>query len=268
MTTRSPAGPAEAYDRGAGAWASGAEPAYQRFATALVELAPSTWVGAPVVDIAAGGGAVSAALRARGARPVAVDAAPAMLAVARKAVAGLSVVAGDALRLPLATSAVEGAAVGFCVNHVPQPAVLLAEAGRVVRHGGTLLASTFARGPDHPAKAAVDEAARSLGWEPSEWYAAFREHALLSDTPDLLVSCAERAGLVDVQVHEVDVDSGLRSVDALVRWRLGMPELAGFASTLDQLSLARLRETAAATLGPDPGPLIRRVLLLRCWTAS
>lgn len=258
-----PGSPVDAYDRGADAWGAHVDPAYRRFAAALLELAPQTWVGATVVDVAAGSGAVSAALRACGARPVAIDGATRMLRAARVAVRGLPVVAGDALRLPLATASADGAAVGFCINHVSAPHLLLGECARVVRPGGSVLASTFARGPDHPAKELVDAVAVEHGWQPSSWYTEFRDHARHSDTPELLRRCATRAGLTDPVVEEVVVDTGLATPEALVGWRLGMPELAAFSAGLDEGRRADLRRAAIDALGPDPAPLVRLVLLLR-----
>lgn len=263
MTGREPpSSPVQAYDRAANAWAEGADPAYQRFAEALLRLAPATWSGAVVADIAAGSGAVSSALRSRGAQPVALDGAPSMLTNARRRVLGLVVVAGDAGALPLATGALEGAAMGFCLNHVAEPWLLLAEAARVVRPRGTVLASTFARGADHPAKVAVDAAARDHGWRPSTWYTQFLDHARHSDTPDLLAACAVRAGLDAVSVSAVDVDTGVRDPAGLVAWRLGMPELAVFVAGLGADEQAALARTAAENVGDDPPPLVRRVLLL------
>lgn len=258
-----PGSPVQAYDRGADAWGAHVDPAYRRFAAALLELAPPSWVGATVVDVAAGSGAVSAALHARGARPVAVEGASRMLRAARVAVPGLPVVAGDALRLPVATASVDGAAVGFCVNHVSTPHLLLGECARVVRPGGAVLASTFARGADHPAKEVVDAVAGDYGWQPSSWYTEFRDHARHSDTPELLRGCATRAGLTDPVVEEVVVDTGLSTPEDLVGWRLGMPELAAFSAGLDEGRRAELRRDAIVAIGPDPAPLVRRVLLLR-----
>ena len=259
---RPPESPVPAYDRGAAAWAEGADPAYQRFAEALVSRAPASWSDAVVIDIAAGSGAVSAALRSRGSRPVALDGAPSMLVHARGRLPGLAVVAADAGALPLAAHTVEGAAIGFCLNHVAEPWRLLAEAARVVRPGGTVLASTFARGADHPARLAVEEAARGLGWRPSAWSTQLRDHARHSDTVELLMTCGARGGLAAVSVSSVDVDTGIRDAEALVAWRLGMPELAGFAAGLGQEGRTALARTAADILGAAPAPLVRRVLLL------
>lgn len=264
MTVREPpTSPAQAYDRAADAWAEGADPAYQRFAQALAGLAPVAWSDAVVADIAAGSGTVSAALRSRGSRPVALDGAASMLVNARRRIPGLAVVAADAGALPLATGALEGAAIGFCLNHVPEPWLLLAEAARVVRPGGTVLASTFERAPDHPAKAAVEDAASHLGWRPSDWYTQFRDHARHSDTPELLLACAQRAGLAEGSVSAIDVDTGVGDPAGLVAWRLGMPELAMFVAGLDEEERTALSRTAAEALGPAPAPLVRRVLLLR-----
>jgi ubiquinone/menaquinone biosynthesis C-methylase UbiE len=258
------------YDAAAGAWLAGADPAYRRFADALVAASPDSLAGLRVLDIAAGTGAATVALAAAGATAYALDESPAMLRTARGAVSGLAdqipAVAADALALPFGAGVFDAAVSAFCVNHLEQPHLLLAEASRVVRPAGVVLASTFAEGDDHPAKPAVDSVLRRWGWQPSAWHTDFHQRtAGITATPDRFAGVAARAGLTDVRVMQVEVDTGLSTAAELVAWRLGMAEQATYLSTLNPADRAALTADAVnsvAALGSSPKPMSRQVLLL------
>jgi ubiquinone/menaquinone biosynthesis C-methylase UbiE len=257
------ASPVRAYDQVAAAWLAGAEPAYRRFADALVAASPEPLRDKRVLDIGAGTGAASRSLLAVGAVPCAVDESDAMLRTAREVVPGVPAVAGDALALPFADATWDAAVSAFCINHLTDPARLLAEAGRVLRRGGVVLASTFADGADHPAKAAVETVLLEAGWEPSPWHQKFRCCTSgLTSTPARMESVAAAAGLEDVRVVSVLVDSGLRTPAELVGWRLGGAELAGFLGSLDAERREAITGAAVRAVGPDPEPLHRPVLIL------
>ena len=213
---------APGYHDNAEAWLIGAHPAYQRLADALVRLAPPDWMGRLVLDLGAGTGTASSALRARGVNPVALDAAPAMLVLARTLMPDLTMVAADAFRLPFADATFDGAVSAFCINHAEDPAAMLTELARVVRPGGAVLASTFGAEPEPVAKLAVEDVARRYGWVPSPWHLALKHNTQLTDESHLLESCAAQAGLTQVEVIDQVVDTALRSPAELVRWRLGL----------------------------------------------
>ena len=261
---------APGYHDNAEAWLIGAHPAYQRLADALVRLAPPDWMGRLVLDLGAGTGTASNALRARGVNPVALDAAPAMLVLARTLMPDLTMVAADAFRLPFADATFDGAVSAFCINHAEDPAAMLTELARVVRPGGAVLASTFGAEPEPVAKLAVEDVARRYGWVPSPWHLALKHNTQLTDESHLLESCAAQAGLTQVEVIDQVVDTALRSPAELVRWRLGLGELAAFVTSLDPVDRDRLvaEATAAVAATADSGPrrspqsLMRRVLML------
>ncbi|MEU4446184.1 class I SAM-dependent methyltransferase [Actinosynnema sp. NPDC050801] len=94
-----------------------------------------------VADLGAGGGQVSAVLARRGARPIACDV---VLDAGRAALrAGVPAVALDLGEpLPFRSGALDGILAGEVIEHVYDPASLLAECHRVLRPGGVLVLTT------------------------------------------------------------------------------------------------------------------------------
>jgi demethylmenaquinone methyltransferase/2-methoxy-6-polyprenyl-1,4-benzoquinol methylase len=95
--------------------------------------------GDRVLDLAAGTGASSVPIEARGARAVACDFSLGMLAVGRSRHPQLAFVAGDALRLPFATAAFDSVTISFGLRNVSDVDAALAELARVTRPGGRLV---------------------------------------------------------------------------------------------------------------------------------
>jgi demethylmenaquinone methyltransferase/2-methoxy-6-polyprenyl-1,4-benzoquinol methylase len=95
--------------------------------------------GDRVLDLAAGTGASSLPIAARGARPVAVDFSQGMLRVGHREHSGLDFVAGDALRLPFADEVFDGATISFGLRNVADVGLALAEMARVTRPGGRVV---------------------------------------------------------------------------------------------------------------------------------
>ncbi len=99
--------------------------------------------GMTVADVGTGTGFVAAGVAPRVDRVVAVDNSPAMLAVARKNLAGLGVsnvelVEGDVTALPFGDGSVEAAFANIVLHHAEDPTAMLREMARVVRPGGTV----------------------------------------------------------------------------------------------------------------------------------
>jgi SAM-dependent methyltransferase len=86
---------------------------------------------------------VSEAAATRGARPVGVDVAEAMVERARRRCPGLSFVVGDALQLPFPDTSFDAITMNFGILHVSRPEVALAEAGRVLAAGGRFAFTTW-----------------------------------------------------------------------------------------------------------------------------
>lgn len=106
--------------------------------------------GATVLDVASGPGEVALELLRRGAaHVVAADLSLGMLreGVRRHPDAqrlGLSFVAADALRLPLAADSVDAVTISFGLRNVVDPPAALAEFARVARPGARLVIAEFA----------------------------------------------------------------------------------------------------------------------------
>jgi 2-polyprenyl-6-hydroxyphenyl methylase / 3-demethylubiquinone-9 3-methyltransferase len=120
----------------------------------------TTLAGRRVVDVGCGGGLLAEALTRRGAQVTAIDRAPGMIRIARlhAAESGLAIDyrlqdAGQLLADPAARFDV------VCcmemLEHVPDPAGVLAQLGQLLRPGGDLFVSTLNRTPQAFAKAIV-----------------------------------------------------------------------------------------------------------------
>jgi SAM-dependent methyltransferase len=116
------------------------------FVEALLDAA-AVRAGSRLLDVACGPGFVSEAAAARGAQPVGVDVAAAMIERARLRCPDLAFVVGDALRLPFPDASFDAVTMNFGILHVSQPDSALAEAHRVLVADGRLaFTSWLARG--------------------------------------------------------------------------------------------------------------------------
>jgi 2-polyprenyl-6-hydroxyphenyl methylase/3-demethylubiquinone-9 3-methyltransferase len=114
--------------------------------------------GARVLDIGCGGGLLCESLQSRGARVTGIDLAPAMLETARLHAAESSVAIDYQLLQAetLAAAAPGSFDVVTCmemVEHVPQPASIVAAIGALLRPGGAAFVSTLNRTPKSFAQA-------------------------------------------------------------------------------------------------------------------
>jgi ubiquinone/menaquinone biosynthesis C-methylase UbiE len=92
--------------------------------------------GSRLLDVACGPGFVSEAGAARGAEPVGLDVAAAMVERARRRCPGFQFVEGDAQRLPFPDACFDAGTMNFGILHVSRPETALQEARRVLRPGG------------------------------------------------------------------------------------------------------------------------------------
>jgi hypothetical protein len=177
----------------------------------------------------------------------------------RRCGADLHPVAADAAALPFRDGSFDLVVAAFCLSHLGQVAAGLGEARRV---GRALAASTFAPGWTHPAKAAVDQALRPLGYRPPAWYASVKhETEPGAGDPARLGERAAAAGFTRVRVRTTAVPTGLDTPAQLASWRLGMAHLAPFLRSLDAPGRADARRAAERAVA-GTGPLVVSMVVL------
>ena len=250
-----------AYSAAGEAWQRGAAPIYDRMAEVVVGQSPVPLAGRLVLDVGSGTGAVSRAVIAVGGRVIAADAAAGMLAAwpGDRPPAAVA----DACALPFADGGFDAVVAAFSLTHLTDPASGLREAARVTRPGGPVVVASYAADDQHPAKEAVEGAARELGWVPPRWYEEMRAVAVAQmGSPEAVAALARDAGLDRAVVRRCVVNFGALPSAALVAWRLGMAQLAPFAANLGPRGADRLAQRAVELLGTEPVPLQRPILIL------
>jgi SAM-dependent methyltransferase len=188
------------------------------FVEALLDAAEVRF-GSRLLDVACGPGFVSEAAAARGAQPVGVDVATAMIERARVRCPNLPFVVGDALRLPFPDASFDAVTMNFGILHVSQPERALAEARRVLVSDGRLAFTTWvAQGnaEDEITEAALADHALAIGGpegpsyhvfaDPEECRRAlagcgFETHSLRMDTVTALWRVPSADFLFEAQLH-------------------------------------------------------------------
>lgn len=268
MVERTPCGmeslspePGNAYQGVAAAWARGPAALYDKLASVAIAGASKQLRSSTVLDVGAGTGALCRALRTAGAIPIAVDTSGDMLGLIGDA-AALSVV-GDMCALPFSGGRFDAAVSGFAISHIDTPQLALTEMRRVVRPHGSVIASVFGEAPASASRDAVDEVAREFGYRPPEWYVRLKTGTEpRSNTPELLRVCAESAGLDDIDVADVNVDSGLDTPESIAAYRTGLAHLAPFVASLPGPQRTQFLDRAVAAVRERGQPVRPRVLVL------
>ncbi len=101
--------------------------------------------GIRVLDVAAGPGYVAAAAAQRGAIPVGIDFSAAMVAEAQRRYPTLAFQEGDAEDLPFPDKSFDAAVMNFGLLHLERPEQAMAEAYRVLRAGGKIGFTVWAK---------------------------------------------------------------------------------------------------------------------------
>ncbi|HSE09560.1 MAG TPA: methyltransferase domain-containing protein [Nocardioidaceae bacterium] len=183
---------AEVYDAGAAAYARYWAPALHRHAVDLVAAvpppAPST--SRTVVDVATGSGALIPALSdlagERG-RVIALDRSLGML---HQAPATHPRVQADAAALPLHDARVDVLVLAFVLFLLPDARQAVAEAARVLRPGGWLLAATWGDQVGTNADVVVREELDAVG---APEFPTLARSDSITDSPDRMASLLENA---------------------------------------------------------------------------
>jgi ubiquinone/menaquinone biosynthesis C-methylase UbiE len=204
-------------------------------------MSPHPLAGRIVLDVGAGTGAASAALRVRHARTLAVDLSAAMLAWQASARPPCAV--ADVLALPLAAGSVDDSVAAFVLNHLTHPESGFAELARVTRPGGVILATAFSNHSRSQARDTIDGLAKKAGWQAPGWYVELKATAApMLGSAEGMAAAARAAGLRAIRGEERPVDVGVTESAQLVRYRLGHP---AFAAWLEEIGAARADAFAA-----------------------
>ena len=158
---------------------------------------------AVAADLGCGAGDLLKALLSRSGRVIGVDNSPSMLELARRRLPDASRVdlrLGDIMHLPLREAEVQAAVFSLSLHHAPDPAQALAEAGRILAPGGTLLVLDFTRHGREDLREQYGD--RWLGFDPEE-LRAWMEAAGIGDAAStritllsgltLLLLCARKS---------------------------------------------------------------------------
>jgi ubiquinone/menaquinone biosynthesis C-methylase UbiE len=245
------------YDAGADEWAEAPALVYARFATAMLEHPPVPVSGSDVLDIGAGTGVACDAALELGARTaIASDISIEML---RHRTPAIPAVVADGATLPFADGSFDLVLSAFSLTHLPDPAAALTEWRRVAP---AALIATFAPGPSHPAKVAIDDVMTRFGFVSPPWYEELKSELepLVEDTSSL-TAMVRSTGYREIEVTVRTVDTGLRTPAEIVDWRLGMAQMARFVDGLDAPRRAEARQAAEDAVA-DLGPVIMDVQVL------
>lgn len=215
-------------------------------AGALIRMLPPS---GPVLEVGVGTGLVAAGLAELGRAPVGVDLSVPMLARARSRVPGRLAV-GDAQRLPVATGAVAAAYLVHVLHLVGDIPRTLAEVVRVLRPGGTAVATAYGHGP------LTDDLHREADRLRSELDAQARP-----DEETLVLELGRAAGLELVDRHDLP---GTASTPRVLADRLEARSLSWMWPVDDELwsrlvpaALARIRALPDQDrVRPGPGPTL------------
>lgn len=182
--------------------------AWRKDTVRALDLAP----GSTVLDIAAGTGTSTEALRQAGLRPVAADFSLGMLREGRRRQPAVPFVAADATRLPFIDGAFDGATISYGLRNVHEPRRALAEMARVVRPGGVVVVAEFST-PTSPAfrslyerylVRAIPVAARALNPRGSDAYDYLAESILQWPDQRELRQWFLDAGFAEVQYRNLN----------------------------------------------------------------
>jgi len=232
---------AAAYDRAAGGFASSADRhVYSHLARPLADALAGA--GGPVLDVAAGSGALGRLLAVPA---VALDLSPGQLAGNPLAAR----VCGDAERLPFADATFAAAACAFGVNHLPDPLAAVREMARVAPVVALLTWSRPepAYAPKQAVQAVIDRHAGAGGGRS----AVGRLLDGLGDavgSPGVLAGLLTRAGLA-AEAREVDGEVPWPGAEAFVDYRMAMVTLPDLGDDAGAVRREAIEAVAALPAG-------------------
>ena len=242
---------ASVYDEGAAAYEEHWAPALHRHARDLVATLPEPSDGEArvVVDIAVGSGALVPALREAAGPTGLVVTLDRSLGMLHRSSPDVPRVQSDAARLPLADACADVVVAAFVLFLLPDAPRAVAEAARVLRPGGRLLAATWGAQTGTGADTMIREALDAAG-APAFPELPRSDH--LTESPDAMTALL-RDGFTDVVTTSRPLDARFDPESALAM-RTGCGALGWRFRRLDaaaQQDLATRLVPRIAELGPD-----------------
>lgn len=240
---------AEVYDQGALAYEQHWAPALHRHAVDLVAAVPAAepHTARTVVDVATGTGTLLTALR-RLAGPrghvLALDRSRGMLL---RAPASTPRIQAEAVRLPLATGSADVLVLAFVLFLLPDARPAVAEAARVLRPGGWLLAATWGTQLGTAADAVVRE---ELDRADAPAFPALARSDAATDSPDDMTRLLA-AGFEDVRTIARPLDARF-TPEAALAMRTGSGVLGWRFARLDREAKAGVIRRATDRLRAFP----------------
>lgn len=213
--------------------------------------------GARLADIGCGTGLLAAAAVERGARVSAVDPAPDMRELARRAAPEAEVIDGTAPLLPLDEGSIDVTTGHFLLEHAGDPRGTLADLVRVTRPGGVVAVTIWA--PDSALGRLWSEVAAESDAEPVR-VRRMPEQFDFARTGTGLANLLDGAGLERIDVHTV---AWLAQVDAQDLWAApaaGIGELGRLLAGQDAATVERAKR-AYDRLTADRGELVCEAIL-------
>jgi SAM-dependent methyltransferase len=197
---------AQVYDDGAATYDKYWAPGLHRHARDLVATLPLLGAGSrrTVVDVAVGAGTLIPVLREVAGSGGVVLALDRSLGMLRRGPADVPRVQADAARLPLADASADVVVLAFVLFMLPDARVAVAEAARVLRRGGWLLAATWGTELETDADVIVREEIE--GADPPPFPELPRSDEL-TDSAERLAALLEPAGFDDVATAARPLDA-------------------------------------------------------------
>jgi ubiquinone/menaquinone biosynthesis C-methylase UbiE len=238
------------YDEGAAAYERHWAPALHRHALDLIAAVPPADAGAPrtVVDVASGAGTLVPALRVLAGPEgtvLALDRSRGMLLRAPRSVPRVQ---ADACSLPLADRAADLVAFAFVLFLLPDAGSAVAEAARVLRPGGWLVAATWGDQTGTGADTVVREELDAAAAPP---FPPLPRSDELTNTPDRMTSLLADRGFEDVRVRSRPLAATFDAGSALAL-RTGCGALGWRFARLDASSQETVRRRASERLARLP----------------
>lgn len=245
------------YDEGAAAYEQHWAPALHRHARDLVDAVPAPAPGEDrvVVDVATGTGTLVPRLRevaGPAGRVLAVDRSRGMLLQVPPDVPRTQ---ADASRLPLADATVDVLVLAFVLFLLPDARTAVAEAARVLRPGGRLLAATWGTQTGTGADALVRDALDAAG---APAFADLPRSDQQTDSPEHMAALLESHGFTGVHTDSRPLDARF-DVRSALAMRTGCGVLGWRFSRLAPEDRQRVMSRLVVQLSElDPEDLVDR----------